>query len=96
MAQMEITPSEMMNIANQLKGKLQEWESHVDKIYTLHGELDAMWEGSANDAFNKAFAEDKQKFTRLKTMMEEYRTTIEQLATHYIEIDKTGVKTFSR
>lgn len=48
------------------------------------------------ETIDKAFAEDKQKFTRLKTMMEEYRTTIEQLATHYIEIDKTGVNTFSR
>lgn len=96
MATMEITPSMMISIANDIKGKLEEWNACVQQIYTLHTELDAMWEGAANDAFNALFAEDKQKFTKLYQMMNEYQAAIITMANDYKRADEEAKQTVSK
>lgn len=96
MATMEITPSMMISIANDIKGKMEEWNACVQQIYTLHAEMDAMWEGAANDAFNAMFAEDKQKFTKLYQMMNEYQSAIITIANEYKSADQTAKETVSK
>lgn len=83
MSSMEITPSMMVSIAGDIKKKMEEWESNVTKIYQLHAELDAMWDGNANAEFNRMFEEDRQKFTRLSAMMDEYQSMILAAASNY-------------
>ena len=46
-------------------------------------ELDAMWDGDANEAFNALVTEDKPKFERLAQMMETYKTAIDTAASKY-------------
>lgn len=83
MARMEVTPSMMLTIADEIKGKMEDWDSHVTKIYQLYTEMAAMWEGKAIDAFKVLFEEDRQKFGRLSAMMAEYQNAIIDMAKTY-------------
>lgn len=84
MAQMIVTPEQMNTIATNIEGKIQEWQSAVQKIYQLHAEMDAMWDGTANDSFNMLFKEDEVKFNNLAALMEEYTAAIKTAANNYI------------
>lgn len=84
MAQIIVTPEQMNILAGNIEEKIQEWQEAVQKIYQLHGEMDAMWDGTANDSFNAIFIEDKTKFENLAAMMQEYATAIRTAASNYI------------
>lgn len=72
MAKIELSTEMMRQAANDFAGKIGDWSSMKDEIWALLGELDAMWDGEANEAFNALIAEDEPKFTRLLEMMETY------------------------
>ena len=85
MAQLMVTPEQMNLIATNIEEKIQEWQDAVQKIYQLAEEMDAMWDGTANDSFNTLFSEDSVKFNNLTTLMQEYATAIRTAANNYIE-----------
>ena len=72
MGKMTVTPQTMNTIANDIENKLKD-------------EMDAMWDGTANDAFNNMFAEDAPKFNNLAKLMQEYSTAIKTAANKYIQ-----------
>ena len=88
MAQMTVTPETMGTIAGDIEGKIGEWNDAVQKIYKLKEEMDAMWDGSANDTFNNLFADDAPKFNNLSTLMQDYATAIRTAANKYIQSEE--------
>lgn len=88
MAQMTVTPETMGTIAGDIEGKIGEWNDAVQKIYKLKEEMDAMWDGSANDTFNNLFAEDAPKFNNLSSLMQDYATAIRTAANKYIQSEE--------
>lgn len=84
MAVIKVTPEMMMNTSKEIDSKIQEWGQAVQKIYTLSAEMDAMWDGLGNDAFNVVFNEDRPKFDNLTNMMVEYSDAIKQAAQTYM------------
>ncbi len=96
MAQLDIRFMEMEQVAKDLEGKIQEWQSSVNRLYQLQAELDAMWDGDANEAFNKSFASDRPKYNNLGNMMEEYKSAILKAVATYTEMQATIIKTHSR
>lgn len=85
MAEIKVTTEGMRGAANDFSAKMSEWESMVNQIWSLLAELDAMWDGEANEAFNALIAEDKPKFERLYAMMETYKDAIATAAQKYEE-----------
>jgi len=85
MAEIKVTTEGMRSAANDFTAKMGEWEGLVNQIWSLLAELDAMWEGDANEAFNALIAEDKPKFERLYAMMETYKNAITTAAQKYEE-----------
>ena len=66
-------------------------ESKAKKCYgvskaddNLQQEMDAMWDGTANDSFNQNFQGDLQKFNALTNLMQEYVVAIKTAANNYI------------
>ena len=57
-----VKPEEMNTVASNIENKISEWQAAVQKLYTLQQEMDAMWDGTANDSFNQNFQGDLQKF----------------------------------
>jgi len=84
MAVIKVTPEMMNAMAKEIDSKIQEWNAAVQQIYTLSAEMDAMWDGLANDSFNVVLNEDRPKFENLSNMMTEYSSAIQQAAATYI------------
>ncbi len=93
MAQTLVTPETMNTLATQVDDKIGDWNQAVQKIYQLAAEMDAMWDGTANDAFNQSFEDDRPKFEKLSSVMSEYTTTLKQIAQEYVttENEVTGI-----
>ena len=85
MGKMTVTPQTMNTIANDIENKINDWTDAVQKFYKLKDEMDAMWDGTANDTFNNMFAEDAPKFNNLAKLMQEYSTAIKTAANKYIQ-----------
>lgn len=96
MAQMTVTPQMMATIAGDIGKKLEEWNAATTKIYDLNNEMDAMWDGAANDAFNLAFSEDRKKFDNLARMMQEYQNAIITAANAYLDGEQQAKNIVSR
>ena len=88
MAQTLVTPETMITLANGVEEKIADWNQAVTKIYELANEMDVMWDGTANDAFNSRFEEDRTKFEQLSTIMSEYATAIKTAAQNYMTTEE--------
>ncbi len=83
MAEIRVTTDGMRNAADEFATKMEDWESQVNQIWAYLGELDIMWDGDANEAFNALITEDKPKFYRLYEMMQTYKNAIVTAAQKY-------------
>lgn len=81
----QVTPEEMVRKAQNLDQKITEWGQTVQSIYNLVEELDAMWDGLANSAFNVNFKEDLPHYNQLGEMMSEYSNAIKEAAKRYVD-----------
>lgn len=93
MAQTLVTPETMITLAGGVEDKIGDWNQAVQTIYKLAAEMDAMWDGDANNAFNARFDDDKTKFQRLSTVMSEYSSAIRTAAQNYMngEAEAKGI-----
>ncbi|MCD7800106.1 MAG: WXG100 family type VII secretion target [Ruminococcus sp.] len=79
----------MSNIANQLTDLVQEWDVSKESLYTIYEELDAMWDGHANDNFNEKFVtEDKQKYQKLSEVMNTYINLVKKAIERYTNAEE--------
>lgn len=83
--QLNVSPQDMLSLAALIENDIDEWSNAVQRIYELHGEMDGMWDGDANDAFNQIFLEDRGKFDRLIEVMRQYAAVIRQAAEEYMK-----------
>ena len=81
--EIRINTENMRTTASVFQEKIKEWNGLANQLWALMGELDEMWDGEANDAFNALVSEDKPKFERLAQMMETYKTAIDTAASKY-------------
>lgn len=92
MSSINVSTEGMRSAAAAFEQKMSDWKVMVENIWSLLTDLDAMWDGDANEAFNALVADDKPKFERLYTMMDEYKNAINQAAEKY-ESTEEAVKT---
>ena len=78
--EIRVNTDNMRSTATVFQEKINDWNSLVQQLWSLMEELDAMWDGDANEAFNALVTEDKPKFERLAQMMETYKTAIDTAA----------------
>ena len=81
--EIRVNTDNMRITATVFQEKINDWNSLVQQLWSLMEELDAMWDGDANEAFNALVTEDKPKFERLAQMMETYKTAIDTAASKY-------------
>ncbi|MBR5088503.1 MAG: WXG100 family type VII secretion target [Ruminiclostridium sp.] len=84
-----VNPSEMRDIAGQIESKIEEWRQQVTNIYGKQQELDAMWDGDANDEFNRQWEENRPKYDKLAETMALYAQTVKDAAQKYEETEDT-------
>ena len=81
--EIRVNTDNMRSTATVFQEKINDWNSLVQQLWSLMEELDAMWDGDANEAFNALVTEDKPKFERLAQMRETYKTAIDTAASKY-------------
>ena len=81
--EIRVNTDNMRSTATVFQEKINDWNSLVQQLWSLMEELDAMWDGDANEAFNALVTEDKPQFERLAQMMETYKTAIDTAASKY-------------
>ncbi len=81
--EIRVNTDNMRSTATVFQEKINDWNSLVQQLWSLMEELDAMWDGDANEAFNALVTEDKPKFERLAQMMETYKPAIDTAASKY-------------
>lgn len=81
--EIRVNTDNMRSTATVFQEKINDWNSLVQQLWSLMEELDAMWDGDANEAFNALVTEDKPKFERLAQMMKTYKTAIDTAASKY-------------
>ena len=79
-----VKPEEMNTVASNIENKISEWQAAVQKLYTLQQEMDAMWDGTANDSFSLNFQGDLQMFNALPSLMQENEVANKTAANNYI------------
>ena len=85
--EIRVNTDNMRSTATVFQEKINDWNSLVQQLWSLMEELDAMWDGDANEAFNALVTEDKPKFERLAQMMETYKTAIDTAASKYDSVE---------
>lgn len=88
MSKLEITPEMMNSIAKDIGKRIEEWNTAVKTIYSLYSELDAQFDGAANERFNQRIAEDQPKYNALSELMTEYVNAIIKAANDYMTADQ--------
>ena len=65
----EINIGTLATDIGEMQTEIQKLRDEMEKAFTSVGELDAMWTGPANDAFNQAFRSDHEAMGEMcKTM----------------------------
>lgn len=96
MPKFEITPEQMVQIANDLKTKIEEWNTSVKMIYSYHQQLEGSFEGTAKAAWDKRMEEDLPKYNKLSEIMAEYAVSINQSAVNYNKADAEAADVIKR
>ncbi len=68
--------------------KLSAMRAALKAVYGEMQELDALWDGAANAAFNKQFALDKQSFEEILTQLEALLDDFEFAKIKYDECER--------
>ncbi len=79
----KVDPEVMTEQATTLDNLTGQWSDSVRDITNLKQELDAMWDGLANDQFNTRWEEDLNKYNSLLVVLESYRRAIQEAVTKY-------------
>ena len=81
----EVDTAQMERDIESVKERLQAVRSALETVYAQMEELDAMWDGPANDAFRKQFASDREEFA---AMCKEMDSLVESLTYAKWEYEK--------
>lgn len=79
----QVTPSEMDEIARRVKSLSQDWNQVEGAIIGLVEQMNAMWDGDANTVFADFFRSERPKFQQLLSLMDTFHTAILRAADEY-------------
>ncbi len=88
-----VTSSELRQKSEQLKGLNAKFKTSVEALETSEQALKTMWEGEANEAFHKAFVNDKGKMDSFYTAVQQYIEALLAIAVKYEEAENKNIAT---
>lgn len=93
MAQILVTPAELRSAASTLREYNSNFKNQVAGLESSEGTLNTQWQGSANDAFHKAFLSDKAFMDKFAVEIENYCQALETIAAKYDAAEAANVDT---
>lgn len=83
MREITINTSALSGDINELRGALASAKSQLEEMFGHVRELDAMWDGPANEAFNRQFVNDYENAKQLCQTVEEMLNCMEFAKNQY-------------
>ena len=83
MSLIRVTAEQLTTGANELENLNQQFRASVSQLESLEGTLNGMWDGEANDAFHRAFTNDKVQMTNFYNAILVYVQRLEEIANRY-------------
>ena len=92
MAEIMVTPSEVHSRADELRNLNSQFLAKVDALTSSETNLTNMWEGEARDAFHSAFTNDRGQMENFHTVIDQYATALDNIATEYESREAANVQ----
>ena len=93
MAQIMVTSAELRATANNLRECNKNFRNQVAGLESSEGTLNSQWQGEANEAFHRAFMNDKTFMDKFAAEIDNYCTALETIATKYDEAERANLET---
>lgn len=87
MAGTEVLTGRMLEVAKSVEDIIGRYNSSVNKMYQIGGEIDAMWDGDASQKFMNTLGNDRERFNALTKMLTAYVETLRQDAAIYAKAE---------
>ncbi|MDO4799297.1 MAG: WXG100 family type VII secretion target [Bacillota bacterium] len=87
MAGTEVITGRLLDVAKSVEELIQRYNSSVEKMYQIGGEVDAMWDGEASQKFMATLGKDRERFNALTKMLTAYAETLRQDASIYAKAE---------
>jgi len=87
MAGTEVLTGRMTEVAKNVEDIIGRYNTSINKMYQIGGEIDAMWDGAASDKFMATLGNDRERFNALTKMLTDYVETLRQDASIYVKAE---------
>lgn len=84
----KVTPKTLREKANTLRNYNKTFNQKVGDLKTLQQKLNTMWDGEANDSFNKDFQKDAKQLDAFYKAVDGYVKALEKIADNYENTEK--------
>lgn len=95
MALIRVTSAQLRAQAEALRTTNQNFKAQVNALEEKEASLNSMWDGDANDAFHKAFSQDKVQMDNFYNAIMQYVNVLENIADKYDQAEATNTSTAS-
>lgn len=82
-AELRVTPQDLRTAATEFQGIHSQMTGLVEQMKDLVRNTSASWEGSAADAFRNKFNQLDDDMTKMKGMVNEHVSDLQEMATRY-------------
>ena len=83
MAAFEVDTRLVQQTASELRQMNSKFQKQVNDLEASKRSLDSKWDGEANEAFNRAFMEDKGYMTQFFNVIQQYCQALETIVLPY-------------
>ena len=87
MAGTEVLTSTLNEVATSVEELTERYRQSVSRMYSVGGELDAMWEGPANRQFMYQLGSDRVRFDAMAKLLQSYYETLRNAAATYVKAE---------
>ncbi len=92
MANFTVTTSVLRSKAEELTQFNTRFNQSIEKLVTSESNLNAMWDGEANDTFHAAFMTDKGKMDEFSKLIMQYIDRLQTIAQRYDQTEQTNTE----
>ncbi|MBR3307989.1 MAG: WXG100 family type VII secretion target [Lachnospiraceae bacterium] len=87
-AELKVTPSDLRATASEFQNIHSQMTSQIEQMKDLVKNTSSSWEGEAGNTFRNKFNELDDDMTRLKAMINEHVSDLQEMATRYEQAEQ--------
>jgi len=92
----EVITGRLLDVAKDVEEIIGRYNTSVNKMYQIGGELDATWDGEASQKFAARFGNDRQQFDALTKMLTTYVDVLRQDAAIYVNAENEAINAVNK